>query len=240
MFFVMDPVFLSEITVELVKHSASDSDVVFSARVSTLGSFVAVTDCLSNRDIGLITFLMRERHGSPFEHSHMTFRISAPIFVFREFMRHRIASYNEESGRYKNLDPVFYIPDEKRKLVQIGAPGAYKFEEGTSEQYGLLIEEMKELSLAAYDTYKRLLACGIAREVARMILPLNLYSTMYVTINARSLMNFLSVRTSRANSAFHSYPQREIELCADRIEEIWKGLMPETHAAFEKQGRVAP
>ena len=75
---------------------------------------------------------MRDRHGSPFEHNSMTFYVQAPIFVFREFMRHRIASYNEESGRYRELRPVFYVPGPERKLTQIGKPGAYEFVDGNA------------------------------------------------------------------------------------------------------------
>ena len=106
--------FRDDMTVELVKSSASDSDVIWAARVSTAGenSLEAVgTD--ASRSEGLINYLARERHGSPFEHTSMTFFISAPIFVFREFMRHRIASYNEESGRYRELSPVFYLPSKE-------------------------------------------------------------------------------------------------------------------------------
>ena len=96
-------VFRSDVTVDLVRSQASDSDVIFAARVSTQGEkskSVVGTDA-SDRDKGLINYLMRDRHGSPFEHNSFTFYVEAPIFVFREFMRHRIASYNEESGRYR-------------------------------------------------------------------------------------------------------------------------------------------
>ena len=104
-----DVIFRSYVTVELVRANASDQDVLFAARVSTQGeqSLEAATankDAETDkRDRGLINYLMRDRHGSPFEHNSMTFYVQAPIFVFREFMRHRIASYNEESGRYKEL-----------------------------------------------------------------------------------------------------------------------------------------
>ena len=120
-------IFRDDMSVELVKSSASDSDVIWAARVSTAGeqSLDAVGQDASRAE-GLINYLARERHGSPFEHTSMTFFVSAPIFVFREFMRHRIASYNEESGRYRELNPVFYIPSKDRRLVQIGKPGAYE------------------------------------------------------------------------------------------------------------------
>ncbi len=91
-------------TVELVKHAASDADVIWAARVSTKGEqSLADVNADAERSAGLINFLMRDRHGTPFEHSSMTFYVNAPIFVFREFMRHRTFSYNEESGRYRKL-----------------------------------------------------------------------------------------------------------------------------------------
>jgi thymidylate synthase (FAD) len=192
------------------------------------------------RSAGLINYLARERHGSPFEHTSMTFFISAPIFVFREFMRHRIASYNEESGRYRELKPVFYIPNAERNLIQIGKTGAYEFVPGTTEQFQTTVEAMKSAYTVAYDSYKTMLDAGIAREVARAVLPVATYSSMYVTMNARALMNFLSLRTSREGSHFPSYPQREIEMVAEKMEAEFAKLMPLTYQAFEKSGRVAP
>lgn len=88
---------------------------------------------------------MRERHGTPFEHSIFTFYVKAPIFVWREHMRHRIASYNEESGRYRQLDPEFYFPNTSRNLQQVGKTGSYTFEPGTPEQYKITEEEFKNL-----------------------------------------------------------------------------------------------
>lgn len=192
------------------------------------------------KSAGLINYLARERHGSPFEHTSMTFFISAPIFVFREFMRHRIASYNEESGRYRELQPVFYVPAPERKLVQVGKTGSYSFVDGTKEQYDITVRSMKESYVFAYEHYQKMLEAGVAREVARAVLPVGLYSSMYVTMNARALMNFLSLRTSREGSHFPSYPQREIEMVAEKMEEVFARLMPLTHGAFEKSGRIAP
>ncbi len=237
--------FRSDVTVELVRASAHDSDVLFAARVSTQGEQTldaaeSGADADPKRDRGLINYLMRDRHGSPFEHNSMTFYVQAPIFVFREFMRHRIASYNEESGRYRQLRPVFYVPGPDRNLVQVGKPGAYDFLPGTPEQSELTAAEVRMVSTAAFESYERMLEAGVAREVARIVLPLNIYSSMYVTVNARSLMNFLSLRTKRADTTFPSFPQREIEMCAEKMEAIWQGLMPLTSAAFDANGRVAP
>jgi thymidylate synthase (FAD) len=235
---VMDATFSSEMTVELVKHSASDSDIAFAARVSTQGERSKETT--TGEIGGLINFLMRERHGSPFEHSTMTFYVKAPIFVWREHMRHRMASYNEESGRYKTLEPHFYVPDKERKLIQVGKTGSYTFEEGTLMQYGSMLAGYLKGAKASYEAYLKMLESGIAKEVARGVLPVNIYSSAYVTMNARALMNFLSLRKSAPDSHFPSYPQREIEMVAEQYEEIFKTLMPLTYNAFVKNGRVAP
>jgi len=234
-------IFKDDVTVELVKASASDADVVWAARVSTAGDkSLDSVGSSADRDAGLINYLARERHGSPFEHTSMTFFISAPIFVFREFMRHRIASYNEESGRYRELRPIFYVPSKERKLVQIGKTGAYEFIEGTPEQYELTVKSIKESCIYSYQRYQDMLEAGVAREVARVVLPVATYSSMYVTMNARALMNFLSLRTAREGSHFPSYPQREIEMVAEKMEAEFAKLMPLTYGAFEKSGRIAP
>ena len=234
-------IFRDDMTVELVKSSASDADVIWAARVSTAGeTTLEKIGESSDRDAGLINYLARERHGSPFEHTSMTFFISAPIFVFREFMRHRIASYNEESGRYRELRPVFYIPNADRKLVQVGKTGAYTFIDGTPEQLAITVKAIKETCIVAYENYQKILESGVALEVARAVLPVTLYSSMYVTMNARALMNFLSLRTSSEGSHFPSYPQREIEMVAEKMEKHFAELMPMTYAAFEKSGRIAP
>ena len=234
-------IFRDDVSVELIKASASDADVIWAARVSTAGeqSMDEIGEDPA-RSAGLINYLARERHGSPFEHTSMTFFISAPIFVFREFMRHRIASYNEESGRYRELKPVFYVPNKERNLIQIGKTGAYEFVPGTDEQFQITVDAMKEAYVVAYDSYKKMLDAGVAREVARAVLPVATYSSMYVTMNARALMNFLSLRTSREGSHFPSYPQREIEMVAEKMEAEFAKLMPLTYQAFEKSGRVAP
>ncbi len=236
-----EPAWRSDVTVELVKASASDADIVWAARVSTAGE--QSLDALheeAERSAGLIRYLMRSRHGSCFEHTHFTFLVSAPIFVFREFMRHRTFSYNEESGRYRELRPVFYVPGPERKLVQEGKPGHYEFVDGTPQQEELVTESTKEACRSAYAAYQRMLAAGVAREVARGVLPVATYSSMYATCNARSLMSFLSLRTKRENSHFPSYPQREIEMVAERMEKHFARLMPITYGAFNAVGRVSP
>lgn len=231
----------SNMTVELVDCMGGDISVVRAARVSTTDVKIALeyNSEASKKDAGLINYLMRDRHGSPFEHNAFTFYIEAPIFVFREFMRHRIASYNEESGRYKELRPIFYVPAEDRKLVQVGKPGAYTFEEGTPEQVDITRAMLAFGGENAYEDYQELLAMGVAREVARMVLPVNIYSSMFVTMNARSLMNFLSLR-SEEKGTYPSFPQREIAMVAEQMEAIFADRMPLTYESFIRNGRVAP
>ncbi len=242
----------STMTVKLVKHSASDEDVISAARVSTIGEASLVTSpdsesehppgaALAPRDKGLINFLMRDRHGSPFEHGSFTFFIKAPIFVAREFFRHRAGwSYNEESGRYKELEPEFYIPGGDRNLVQVGKPGAYSFEPGSFMQYQMMHDTMRSAYKVAYHDYQLILKDGVAKEVARMVLPVGIYTSFYATCNPRSLMHFLSLRTNHENSKVPSFPQREIEMVAEQMEEFFKQAMPVTWNSFHTTGRSAP
>ncbi|WP_220093292.1 FAD-dependent thymidylate synthase [Actinacidiphila glaucinigra] len=227
-------------TVQLVKHSAADEDVVFAARVSTKGAESLPTGTFGPAEKGLINFLMRDRHGSPFEHNSMTLYVEAPIFVLREWQRHRVASYNEESARYRELKPVFYLPADDRKVVQVGRPGRYTFEPGTRMQRYTARRSIEMSAYEAWAYYREMLGEGIAREVARSVLPVSIYSSMYVTLNARSLMHFLSLRTEEEAARFPSHPQREIAMCAEQVEAIFAELMPVTYAAFQANGRVAP
>jgi len=207
---------------------ASDLAVVNAARVS----FNAESEQMTERDEGLIGFLMRERHGSPFEHGYFRFLVKAPIFVVREHHRHRAGhSYNEWSGRYSRLEPEFYVPDFVRR--QVGKPGAYAFEpvdDETRESTRLEIERTAGEAFAAYD---RLLARGVAKEVARTVLPLATYTKYYWSCNPRSLMHFCALRN-------HESAQHEIRQYAAAAESFLAELMPVTYAAFLANGRVAP
>ena len=229
--------FIETIEVRPIDSMASDYRVVQAAKVSTLHD----EDSLPERGTyGFINFLMKNRHGSPFEHSIFTWRIKAPIFVWRELMRHRIASYNEQSGRYTRMTPEFYIPNQYRKLAQIGKPGDYIFEEGTPDQHRQVRYALQRTCQVAWSEYEMLLNNGVAKEVARMALPLNIMSTAYVTMNARSLMNFLSLRTCNKDAAYPSFPMREIEMVAEQMETSFKTQMPLTAEAFDNNGRVQP
>lgn len=231
-----DHTFRSDMDVELVDFMGSDASVVRAARVSTVGQNESTIG-----QGGLIDYLMRNRHGSPFEHVSFTFYISAPLFVFREWHRHRAGwSYNEESGRYKQLEPVFYVPDTDRKLRQVGKTGHYTFEPGNAYQQKRVVENLTDVATEAYECYSEMLDIGVAKEVARMCLPVNIYSSMYATCNARSLMHFLSLRTYNKQATNTSHPQREIEMVAEGMERIFKNNMPLTWSAWNVFGRSAP
>lgn len=206
---------------------ADDISVARAARVS----FAKEAEELGEAEIGLIKFLMRERHGTPFEHNAFRWHIKCPIFVMREWIRHRISSFNEQSGRYSKLTREFYIPEYVR--TQVGKPGAYTFEPVDYERAEFSQDRLRYSYGVAWGAYEALLDEGIAKEIARLSLPLATYTQFYWTINARSLMNFLSLRNS-------PQAQYEIACYAQVIEEMFAQIMPITHEAFEENGRVAP
>lgn len=233
----MDVQFRDDVTVSFENWQGDDNQIVHAMLVSTLGFESLDVDA----SYGRINFLMKNRHGTPFEHNSMTFYIEAPIFVFREFHRHRIGwSYNEMSGRYKELEPVFYVPSRERNLVQIGKPGHYEFVPGDSITYDLLNDAMRKSYKDSFEMYRDMLNGGIAKEVARMVLPVGIYSSMYATCNARSLMAFLSLRTKNETAMFPSYPMREIEMVAEKMESHFARHFPLTYQAFCENGRVCP
>lgn len=232
-----NPIFRSDFDVDLVAHMGSDELICKAARVSTLGA--ASLDTVESH--GLLKFLMGNRHGSPFEHGTMLFRITTLVSVWREFMRHRIGfSYNEQSGRYMELDGVFYIPPPERPLVQVGKPGAYEIVPGNRMQYELMERSMRFGYTAVWDMYQSMLEAGIAKEVSRFPLSVGIYSTAYVTCNPRSLMSFLSLRTQHEETLFPSFPMWEINQVANQMEAIFAELFPTTHEVFNQCRRVSP
>ncbi len=230
--------FSSEMKVEYIDHVGSDEDIARAAWVSTLGERAEEGD--PKRIAGLINMLMRDRHGSPFEQGLMRFRVSAPIVVFREHHRHRIASYNEMSGRYVEMKPKFYVPPRERPLIQKGKPGQYVFESGTDLQYAIVSDAFISTAKQQWHKYQSMLHNGIAKEVARDVLPLSLYSNMVVAMNPRALMNFLSLRVRSENTSVPTFPMWEIEQLGMRYETEFAERFPLTWKAFNDNGRVAP
>ena len=230
------PEVIPENTIPVLDHGflaldgvlASDLAVVNGARVS----FNQSAEEMTERDAGLIRFLIRNRHGSPFEHGYFRFIVKAPIFVVREHHRHRAGhSYNEWSGRYSKMEPQFYLPEYVR--TQVGKPGAYTFEPVDDATREAAREEIQESALHAFDAYERMLDQGVAKEVARMVLPLSMYTKYLWSCNPRSLMHFCSLRN-------HDDAQFEIRQYAAAAESFLERHMPITHAAFVANERTAP
>jgi thymidylate synthase (FAD) len=215
--------------VRLDDAMADDLSVVNSARVS----FGRRVTEMSDADVGLIKFLMRDRHGTPFEHNSFRFHIRCPIFVAREWFRHRVGSFNEFSMRYAKATDDFYVPEADDVRSQIGKPGAYSFEPVDPDLAEATREELQAVYDTAYATYQRLVEQGVARELARSVLPVGAYTEFYWTVNARALMNFVSLRAAET-------AQREIRRYADAVEQFLAERMPITYDAFVASGRVAP
>lgn len=219
----------SDLSCELVDHMGTDLTVVNAARVSLNQH----SETMSEKDSGLVKFLMKNRHASPFEHCQITFLIDAPIFVAREWHRHRTQSFNEVSGRYTELKPRFYAPNYDRPLIQVGKPGAYRFEIPEDDiMYINLYRDFRFACQTAWDTYERLLSEGYAKEVARMVLPVNTFTGWYATGNLRGWLNFLSLRSE--GQAMH-----EIRNLAYQVEDTLYGLYPIAVEAWDKAGRGA-
>lgn len=261
----------SDITVRLIQKVGGDHMVVAAARVSTSGQeaeelawvtcplhskydpeYTICELCAPYREkekehAGLINYLMKHRHGTPFEHGSLTFFVHAPIFVWREWHRHRVMSYNEESGRYKQLDPVFYVPPRDRPMFKVDGwkPGRPKFTvldttKFEDLKYYKLCDNLAKVYRLAYSKYEENLGLGIDPGLARDCLPVGIYSSCWVTCNPRSLMAFLSLRTHEPTAKAVSYPLYEIEVAARQVEALFAEGWPLTYRAFCDNGRVAP
>ena len=215
--------------VRLDSAMADDLSVVNSARVS----FAVRKEDMDDKDKGLIRFLMRDRHGTPFEHNSFRFHIRTPIFVAREWFRHRIGSFNEESARYHKLADDFYVPEPEAVRGQVGKPGAYTFEQVDESLAHETIDTLRRVYKELYAEYQNLIERGVAKELARAVLPFGIFTQFYWTINARALMNFISLR----NSEFAQY---EIRVYADAVEQLFAQQMPITHECFVEFGRKGP
>ena len=219
--------FRSDVVARIRDNMGGDESVIEAMLVSTDNDQLAREMMEIPKTRGRIRFLMRKKHGTPFEHNALKFYVEAPIFVFREWHRHRIGmSYNEQSGRYSELPPMFYVPARDRPLVQVGKPGDYHYEPGDEELYEWLAEDMRRQARMQYHSYQHRLERGIAKEVARMSLGVNIYSKMYCTLNARSMMAFLSLRTAR--EAFW----KKVDLSGQQFTSPFED--PDDHQLFEQ------
>lgn len=216
--------------VHLEDSMGSDLHIVNNARVS----FDQESDTFTDKERGLLNFLMRERHGSPWESVVFRFDIKAPLFVIREWQRHRVGSFNEQSARYSEIPDHFYVPARDYVRQQLGKPGAYFFgaiEDDTVAQQ--TIDTIEATQRACFDAYHQMLEQGVAKELARTVLPVGMFSRMKWTVNLRALFNFLSLRN-------HEHAQREIRDYAIAVEELAREVCPVAFACFEEHGRVTP
>ena len=201
---------------KLVDFMGGDLAVVQAARVS-IGKGITTKE----RDRKLVRFLLENRHETPFEHSVFKFHIRCPIFVARQWFRHRISSYNEISGRYTELKDEFYLPEKLRAQKSKN----YIYTNLPDELNEPLTKKMQAFYDQAFALYREMLQAGVAREHARMVLPLSLYTEFYWTVNARALMNFLMLRLD-------THAQWEIQQFAHAAEEIFAEKMPWTYQVF--------
>lgn len=212
--------------VELIDSMGSDLRIVNAAQAS----FDKTSQEFGKRERAILRTLMREEHGVPFEHVVFTFRLKLPIFLARQFVKHRVASWSEQSGRYDQLSSDFYVPREEDVRTQVGKPMEYTFAraaELVAEEY---VSRLSTVSEAAYGEYQQWLNAGVAKEQARLFLPVNFYTNVVWTVNLRSLTNFLHLRVD-------SHAQQEAQTYALAVRDLMDDTVPEFMSAFDELGR---
>ncbi len=208
----------------------TDLDIINDARQS----YDVEHEEITKSDEGLINFLVKHRHGTPFEGVEFKFQIKAPLPVAREWMRHRYASYNEVSGRYVKQTLGFYEPAQEAIREQVGKPGAYTYEEIKDQEVQEKVATLFKCSYnRSYRDYEELMELGVAKELARNVLAQGMFTKFMYKTNARGLMNFMSLRNN--DRAMY-----EIKAYAEAIEKVFAFHLPLTHTAFVNNGRVSP
>jgi thymidylate synthase (FAD) len=189
-----------------------------------------------------LNYLVKHRHGSPFEEGYLSVNVECPIFVAREWMRHRTQSFSEMSARYVKLLPQFWLPSDVRPLRNVGTSARPVLGHGPDPlgDYDATYTKLIRAYRAAWEVYEELEGDGIAREVARAALPVGIYTKFNARFNPRSLMHFLSLRTHEPDALFISYPQAEIEQPARELERMLEEHWPLTYKAFQQNKRVSP
>lgn len=215
--------FKSDMDVTLIDSMGTDETVARAARVST------GRDQLEQGKIkGLIGYLMRHQHSSTLEHCTLTVRVHAPVFVMRQIYTHRTLAKNSESGRYKKLEPVFYVPSEDRPLVNAGSGAHPDLQEASNWMFRVVEAAHRAPAEDAWRQYEGLLSIGVATEVARNVLPVSIYTSAYLTGNLLGWFNFLRLRNGD-----HGHPQFEVVEVAKKVEAIIEELYPVTYNAWK-------
>ena len=214
--------------VTLRGHMGGDVDVVRAARVSYNEGWKAGED--EGSDTRLIKYLKKNKHHTPFEAVVLKFEVKAPIFVFRQWHRHRTWSYNELSARYRELPEEYYVPELQHITPQSKNNKQGREAEGFNDaQKNNIRDFIESASRSSFTVYHALLTTGLAKELARTVLPVNTYSHMEATVNLLNLMRFLSLRD-------HSHAQYEIRVYAEAMRELAKAVAPVSMAAWEEFG----
>lgn len=215
--------------VELIDSMGSDLRIVNAAQAS----FDKESDTYDYREGRILNSLIREQHGVPFEHVVFTFKLRLPIFLARQYVKHRHGSWSEHSGRYSELYPLFYVPEAEDVRRQIGKPMDYKFgpvEPGVASDFRY---ELELSNKGAWTFYQEQIERGVAKELARLSLPVNLYTTVVWTLNLRSLFNVIRLRVD-------SHAQWEAQEYAKALEKYAKAVVPDTMSAWAMNGRPKP
>ncbi len=217
--------------VRLVDSLGDDLSVVRAARVSYDAEWRTGND--AGKDAKLIDYLLRNKHTSPFEMVEFVFEVKAPIFVFRQWHRHRTWSFNEVSARYSELPAEFYTPELKNIGVQSKDNKQVRDIHVGENLDGIkaLRSKMFNQNVESFEIYKDLLAGGMPRELARSVLPVGTYSHMFAKVDLHNLMHFLKLR-------LHSHAQYEIMVYASAILSIIEPIVPVTIKAFKKHNLI--
>lgn len=202
----------------------SDLSIVRAARVSYDAAWRAGED--TGSDDRLINYLWSHRHTTPFEAVTFTFEVHAPIFVFRQWHRHRTWSFNELSARYRELPTEFYVPDASMIGSQATKNKQGRTLDGSDRRSEVAL--YKAYCVEAFGTYRTLLGAGWPRELARSVLPVSTYSTMFATVNLLNLLKFLTLRCDE-------HAQHEIRVYADAILDLIRPVVPVAVAAWENK-----
>jgi thymidylate synthase (FAD) len=220
--------------VELVDHMGDDLSVVRAARVST------ARDDRTEGAEKLIRYMARHEHGTPFEHNAMTFRVKAPLFVIGQWHRHRVGwSYNQTSRRYTDENIEFYIPTVWRKQAETNKQASAG--EFADDKNYWFAEKLSDICEDAESKYKFLLEQGVAREMARMILPQNLYASMYATCNLRSLAHFHKLRAApEAQLEIRRYAEVMGEIAGVLFPMAWAALVEAANRKVDPEALICP
>jgi thymidylate synthase (FAD) len=210
--------------VRLVDHMGDDLSIVRNARVSYDAEWRAGQD--KGSDIRLINYLYKNGHNTPFESVTFTFDIKAPIFVVRQWHRHRTQSYNEISARYKQLPEEFYTPELEQITTQSKDNKQMRTDELNSNAKWIQ-EHINVHNKTAFEEYHHLLKLGCPRELARTVLPVGTYTHMFATLNLHNLFKFL-------NERLHEHAQYEIRVYAQAVLKLIEPIVPEAVNAFKK------